>query len=106
VSSCSSSSTTASLGEPYSSTSSETCASSLPKGLCSTVSGFGLNMLFDDRAVDMLFLGDDILEILFLGEDILDIERFRARYSADFLVCERALCGIFGASSSDVGEPK
>jgi len=63
-------------------------------------------MLFDDRAVDMLFLGDDILEILFLGEDILDIERFRARYSADFLVCERALCGIFGASSSDVGEPK
>jgi len=54
----------------------------------------------------MLLFGEDILEILFFGEAILEIERFRARYSADFLVCERALCGIWGASSSDVGVPK
>jgi len=63
-------------------------------------------MLIEDRVVEILFFGDDILEILFLGDAIREIERFRARYSADFLVCERALCGIFGASSSDVGEPK
>jgi len=48
-------------------------------------------MLTDDRAVDMELF--DILEILLFG-DILDIDFFRARYSADFFVCERALMGI------------
>lgn len=64
----------------------------------------------EDRVVEMLmlFFGDEIREMLFLGEDILEMERFRARYSADFLVCERALWGIFGASSSLAcpGDPK
>jgi len=50
----------------------------------------------EDRVVDMLFFGEVSLEklflfeILFLGDDILDMERLRAKYSADFLVCERA----------------
>jgi len=56
----------------------------------------------DDRAVGIagieLF---DILEMLFLGEDILEIDRFRAKYSAELFVCERALVGIIGASSSE-----
>lgn len=48
----------------------------------------------EDRDVDMLFLGEVTREMLFFGEDILDIDRFRAKYSADFLVCDRALFGI------------
>jgi len=65
-------------------------------------------MPIDDRVVDMLFFGDVIFEKLFLGEDILDMERLRAKYSADFLVCERARLGIIGASSSLAwpGDPK
>lgn len=47
-------------------------------------------LLMGDDIRDML----DFAERLFFGEDILDIERFLARYSADFLVCERALWGI------------
>jgi len=51
--------------------------------------------------------GSELFEMLLLGDDILDIDRFRARYSADLLVCERALVGIRGASSSNVtGSPK
>jgi hypothetical protein len=42
---------------------------------------FVLNMLIDDRAVDMLFFGDDILEM----------DRLRASASADLLVCEGTL---------------
>jgi hypothetical protein len=62
----------------------------------------------EDRVVDMLFFVDEILEMLFLGDDILEMDRLRARYSADFLVCERALWGILGTSSSLAcpGEPK
>jgi len=65
-------------------------------------------MPIDDRVVDMLFFGDVIFEKLFLGDDILDMERLRAKYSADFLVCERARLGITGASSSLAwpGDPK
>jgi len=66
-------------------------------------------MLMEDRETEILVLGDAILEeMLFLGDDIREIDRLRARYSADFFVCERALCGILGASSSLAcpGEPK
>lgn len=64
------------------------------------VSTFAPNILIDDRAVDMLFL----------GEDIRDIDRFRASISALLFVCERALFGIVGASSLEAlcldGVPK
>ena len=54
---------------------------------------------------DTIGIGDDIErlcldEMLFLGDVILEIDRLRARYSADFLVCDRARWGITGASSS------
>lgn len=59
------------LLEPNSSASSETWASSLPKG-CSGVSGLGLNMLTDDR-MEMLLWWDMLLlwEILLLCEAVL-----------------------------------
>jgi hypothetical protein len=74
-------------------------------------------MLIDEREVETLFeklcllgwwlwLWFDVLEMLFLGEVIFDMERFRATLSADLLVCEGALWGILGASSSEVGTPK
>lgn len=105
------------LLEPNSSASSETCASSLPKG-CSGASGFGLNMLIDDRVVEMLLLcvlarpgvaGDWKLfveidmfldEMLLLGVATLDMERLRAITSEFFLVCDGALLGILGTSVS------
>jgi hypothetical protein len=46
-------------------------------------------MLIDDRAVD----------VLFLDEDIRDMDRFRARISEFFFVWLGALLGIVGASS-------
>jgi len=68
-------------------------------------------MLIDDRAVDMLFFGEDIRDMLFFGEDIrnmlffgedtCDIDLFRASISALRFVCERALFGIAGASSPE-----
>lgn len=55
----------------------------------------------------MLLFGEVIRDMLFFGEEILFIDRFLAKYSADFLVCERALVGILGTSSSlGTGEPK
>jgi len=48
----------------------------------------------------MMLLDLEML-LLVVEDDILDIDRFRARNSADFLVCDRALVGILGASSSD-----
>jgi len=60
----------------------------------------------EDR-VEMLLFGEVIREMLFFGEEIRFIDRFLAKYSADFLVCESALVGILGTSSSlGTGEPK
>jgi hypothetical protein len=59
-------------------------------------------MLPDDRAVGTGGIWLLEMETLFLGDDILDIDRFLARTSVDFLVCERALVGIMGASFSDI----
>jgi len=42
---------------------------------------------------------DDRVEMLLFGDDILDVDRLRAKISAFFLVCERALLGMTGASS-------
>jgi hypothetical protein len=75
------------------------------------VSTFAANMLIEDRACDMLLFGEDILEeMLFFGEDNREEERFRANASVVFLVCERALWGMIGASSLDAlcleGTPK
>jgi len=53
--------------------------------------------LADDRA----------LEMLFFGEDIRVVDRFRASISAFFLVCDSALLGIWGADSSpELLDPK
>jgi hypothetical protein len=72
--------------------------------------------LFGDEIVEMLFLGEDnlenplrgdeIVEMLLLGEAILERERLRAILSDSFLVCEGALLGIWGASSSEADAPK
>ena len=61
----------------------------------------------EERAVDrlMLCLGEDNLEMLFLGDSLDEIDRLRAIYSADLLVCESARVGIVGASSSEADLP-